>query len=516
MGRIVYQKLTSLRCSGDVIDLEYNMNGNVGFDIKCASTSGGYYDTTCVLGAKDVDNGYTLGVYVNYYANSSVRSRTYYAKGTAASPTYASAPSYGTFKATKSGSTMQMYIGSDRRANIAIVSFTTNIPIYLYGMHEVSVANGTDTVTTITTASLEYCKIYDNGTLVRDLIPVKRIADNSYGMFDKKSKKFFTGKSGDRSKLTGTVVANDYMDINGNTISALNNIVSELTYMQETKQLIKEAMEFKGAVVDPADPFRSYPDLIRNLQMSGALLEEEYNNCLGLTQAIYPNIGVPEVRDPDPELDPDVETFDRVRFMAYCYIDTGINPYGKKLRLEFKFGPIMGLSNQAIAAFGGYNTQNGLNLGTLYTDKVSYGNSKYWQLYIKNKTPLVPYKDFLNIDSLGYTGDALEGVWETDAYTSTYDFYYTHSNTTKRLTNTLNAPGDFPKSPTITIGGQNTENGIETTSYSTPYIHYFRIYLDDKIVRSFVPSRQNGVYCLYDKVSKTYFHSLGTGNFSGG
>jgi hypothetical protein len=515
MGRIVYQKLQALRGLGDVIDLEYNMNGNVGFDIKCTSATGGYYDTTCILGSKDVDNGYTLGVYVNYYANSSVRSRTCYAKSGATSPTYASAPTSGTFKATKSGSTMQMYIGSSLRSSIAIASFTTNIPIYLFGMHEVSVTNSTDTVSNLTKAVIEYCKIYDNGTLVRDLIPVKRIADDCYGMFDKISKKFFTAKSKDYSKMTGTVIADAYMDINGNSITAINNIVSELTYMKETKNLLKEAMEFKGAIVNPDTPFRSYPELIRNLQMSGALLEEEYNNCLGLTQAIYPNIGMPEAKDPDPEVDPDVEVVTgKFRALNSVYIDTGISPYGKKLRLEFKFGPLLGSYNYVVP-FGGYNTKTRQYLPTFKTSKGS-GIDKYWSLYLKSGNPLVGYRDLFSLSGMSFGGDTFEGVWETDNEKTFYDLIYTSGSTVKRKTNTIYLAGDFPKATTLMLFAQNTENGVDTNTQSSAYFYYFRIYLDNKIVRSFIPAKKDGVYCLYDKVSKTYFYSLGTGNFSVG
>lgn len=35
------------------------------------------------------------------------------------------------------------------------------------------------------------CKIYDNGTLIRDFIPVKRISDNEYGLWDKVTKAFY-------------------------------------------------------------------------------------------------------------------------------------------------------------------------------------------------------------------------------------------------------------------------------------------------------------------------------------
>ena len=38
---------------------------------------------------------------------------------------------------------------------------------------------------------LYYYKLYDNGTLIRDFIPVKRISDNKYGLWDKVTKAFY-------------------------------------------------------------------------------------------------------------------------------------------------------------------------------------------------------------------------------------------------------------------------------------------------------------------------------------
>ena len=35
------------------------------------------------------------------------------------------------------------------------------------------------------------CKIYDNDTLIRDFVPVKRISDNEYGLWDKVTKAFY-------------------------------------------------------------------------------------------------------------------------------------------------------------------------------------------------------------------------------------------------------------------------------------------------------------------------------------
>lgn len=48
-----------------------------------------------------------------------------------------------------------------------------------------------DTISRWATAKLYSCKIYDNRTLVRDFIPVKRTSDNKCGLWDKATKAFY-------------------------------------------------------------------------------------------------------------------------------------------------------------------------------------------------------------------------------------------------------------------------------------------------------------------------------------
>ena len=40
------------------------------------------------------------------------------------------------------------------------------------------------------------CKIYNNGSLVRDFVPAKRISDDKCGLWDKVKLKFYTDESG--------------------------------------------------------------------------------------------------------------------------------------------------------------------------------------------------------------------------------------------------------------------------------------------------------------------------------
>lgn len=46
-------------------------------------------------------------------------------------------------------------------------------------------------------------------------------------------------------------------------------------------------------------------------------------------------------------------------------------------------------------------------------------------------------------------------------------------------------------------------------------IYFCKIWKADVLIRDFIPVLNNGVYCLFDKVSGLYYNNLGLGNFTG-
>lgn len=63
--------------------------------------------------------------------------------------------------------------------------FTCPVNMYLFAMNNNGSAYG------YSSAKLYSCQIYDNETLIRDFIPVKRKADSEIGLYDKVTKTFF-------------------------------------------------------------------------------------------------------------------------------------------------------------------------------------------------------------------------------------------------------------------------------------------------------------------------------------
>ena len=67
-------------------------------------------------------------------------------------------------------------------------SFTAPYTMTLFAIHRSSVIRGL--------MKLYSCQIYDNGTLIRDFIPAKRISDGKRGLWDKVNFKFYTDENG--------------------------------------------------------------------------------------------------------------------------------------------------------------------------------------------------------------------------------------------------------------------------------------------------------------------------------
>lgn len=69
----------------------------------------------------------------------------------------------------------------------------------------------------------------------------------------------------------------------------------------------------------------------------------------------------------------------------------------------------------------------------------------------------------------------------------------------------------------IYIMNRHSVNVGTTTSYITNRCRYAKIYENGDLVRHFVPSFNNGLYCMYEIVQgKYYYNASETGSFTGG
>jgi hypothetical protein len=90
----------------------------------------------------------------------------------------------------------KLYVDDQLKITQTASTFQLNYNLHLFGYK-----SPTDQHCNTGIYRMYYFKIYDNGTLVRDFVPVKRNSDNVIGLFDIVNNKFYTNKG------TGTFTA---------------------------------------------------------------------------------------------------------------------------------------------------------------------------------------------------------------------------------------------------------------------------------------------------------------------
>lgn len=271
MGLAIYQKLQNLTMNqrGEVIDLECPLNGNIGIEAQISvNRPNGDYGDYYAFGARDVESGHAIMGASQLYRYGTYQTTFFY--GTSATYwSYATPVNLMTYRIIVPASGSVTLQGSSSRT-VSRQSFSyPDHNLYIFGVH---VKDGDkDYVEHNNTGYIMYVKVTNKGTLIRDMVPVKRLSDGICGLLDKVSKKFFITKSGNTSCLSGTVVANVYYDAQGNEMSSMESLVEKLNYTNETKGLIKSALQNKGIEVSDTDSFRSYVDKINSIQSGGGI-----------------------------------------------------------------------------------------------------------------------------------------------------------------------------------------------------------------------------------------------------
>lgn len=114
----------------------------------------------------------------------------------------------------------------------------------------------------------------------------------------------------------------------------------------------------------------------------------------------------------------------------------------------------------------------------------------------------------------GTAGDFRAGLVSRKFYTSS-GFSYSQSVITEYTV----ATGTCTNNQTLPayLFSQRENDSITHTANSKYRLYYCKIWDNDTLVRDFKPCKdENGVYCLYDDVSKAYFYNDGSGSFLGG
>lgn len=95
---------------------------------------------------------------------------------------------------------------------------------------------------------------------------------------------------------------------------------------------------------------------------------------------------------------------------------------------------------------------------------------------------------------------------------------FTYSQTSNKTAKTIGT-GKCTSNKTLSayLFSQHESGGAVHTANSKYKLYYCKRYSGGVLVRDFKPCKDsNGIYCLYDMVSKTLFYNQGTGSFLGG
>ena len=167
------------------IDTGFKPNQNTKVEAEYAWISG----NSAVCGVRESNTGFLL-----YHESNLVYTMygtTYASTGVTASANKATAVMDGVARIVTIG---------ENSVSLASATFQMNYPMYLFGYSESGTADSKGSI------RLYSCKIYDNGTLIRDYVPCKDTT-GAVGLYDKVAGKFYTNAG------TGTFTAGAETDV---------------------------------------------------------------------------------------------------------------------------------------------------------------------------------------------------------------------------------------------------------------------------------------------------------------
>lgn len=318
---------------------------------------------------------------------------------------------------------------------------------------------------------LYYCKIKKNGELVRDFVPMKRISDEMYGLFDRVSKTFFVSATGGQTTFTGEL-NNKYYDVNGENIETTN--ITRIEYALETKRLIKEKLIEKGVNISDSDTFRSYVKKIDEIQLG----TDNYDEYLLITEKI---LGYYK----------DYIELEYIENTGGQYIDTGVET-SNGYRINSKINVTEWYGSSQACYFSGC---------------LSSGSSYYRDYAVLYASKLMLG---MNTDIPSSVECSLNTWYDIDMSTISENGYIKLGNETLLTSQNIVSHN----AANIWIFGVNNGN----SKFWDAYIKMGATKLYDStntLVRDFIPVRmkETNEIGMYDKLNRVFYPNMGTGSF---
>lgn len=290
-----------------------------------------------------------------------------------------------------------------------------------------------------------------------------------------------TGKTAyvNGNKITGEFNGVDTSDADATAGNILNN---KTAYVDGTK--LTGSMPNNGSLsYTPSDSSQSIPAGYTSggtVAATDITTLNDYQSCLEIADAILE--GVP----------PYIEV-EYIESSGSQYIATGINVGDIELRFQAK---VMGTESrwQQDGFMWSSYYNNNYGLGDFYGDSQNGRFNIYWgnNQSINTNISFSP--------NVAYVVDCTFDKTSYDVTVDNSNFTGTHSSW-------------YPSNAPLVLFKRG--NNSQYPFYGR--IYYCKIYCDDVLTRDFIPVKDlNGVACMYDKVSETFFYNQGTGTFTPG
>ena len=184
----------------------------------------------------------------------------------------------------------------------------------------------------------------------------------------------------------------------------------------------------------------------------------------------------------------ELEVVDYIESSGTQYIDTEITA-SQDIKVEMNFENLE--TSKSTHMFGSRITAGDDSINISYMNE-SWGNgwSFAWGDETQQTTDVTTSnRSYILGDNKAYINDTLMHTFTTQTFTNSYNmFLFTCNN-----------------------------GGVPHTQYSSIRLRYCKIWDNNILVRDLIPvKRQNGEYCLYDKVTQKLFLNKGISKFNGG
>ena len=336
-------------------------------------------------------------------------------------------------------------------------------------------------------------KLYDNGQLVRDFIPVRRNIDGVLGMYDRVTKTLYTNAGSD----------NFYPGQDGNAFGNGQCANVGVGYYAPSSTINYGSVGTRTPC--PTGTYSAVNNASSCTQCSGSTYNDETAAavCKSCPSGYTYNIDAGKTSINQCQIHCNAGTYaDTYTELEYLestgtqYINTGFIP-NKQSRMIIDF--YVNRPEKPWIAYVGNTNAFGViqSTNTASTSFLVYNGSN------SNST------GFWRVESIYGNG---VGRYTVDINQNNVTIYASNGSS---VSNTFSAGADYQLTTPLYLFGGDRDGNLMQNEGATIRIYSAKLYDNGQLVRDFIPVRRNidGVLGMYDRVTKTLYTNAGSDNF---